>query len=176
MEGKIVKKSVAELEKTIVRDNEYYILCAINKQLDPEYLNRNDNLIICRASKVSIGKWIGMDTDDKVIFVNRVLYQYWQKGTATILGDFFEFRKSMEEMAESIQRNDTNCEYADYLGYPAEVVKAYNLLGVEIGAGIDEIKKAFRAMAKKYHPDRGGTDMDFIEISDAYEILSKGAA
>ena len=52
----------------------------------------------------------------------------------------------------------------------------YETLGVAESAGADEIKKAFRALAKKYHPDRNNGDKSaetkFKEISEAYDTLS----
>lgn len=47
----------------------------------------------------------------------------------------------------------------------------YEVLGVEKGASADEIKKAFRRAAVKYHPDRGGDEAKFKEINEAYEVL-----
>jgi len=51
----------------------------------------------------------------------------------------------------------------------------YDILGVPENASKDEIKKAFRNLAKKYHPDRNKGDKAaesrFKEISEAYEIL-----
>ena len=52
----------------------------------------------------------------------------------------------------------------------------YQILGVQPNAIEEEIKKAFRALAKKYHPDMHPDDATmeakFKEINDAYAILS----
>ena len=50
--------------------------------------------------------------------------------------------------------------------------KFYNLLGVEKNADTDQIKKAYRKKAMQHHPDRGGDEETFKEISRAYEVLS----
>ncbi|MBQ9068161.1 MAG: DnaJ domain-containing protein [Eggerthellaceae bacterium] len=48
----------------------------------------------------------------------------------------------------------------------------YKILGVPRNAGADEIKKAFRKLARKNHPDAGGDEEKFKEINEAYEVLS----
>lgn len=49
----------------------------------------------------------------------------------------------------------------------------YEILGVQKSASKDEVKKAFRKLAAKYHPDKkGGDEEKFKEISEAYATLS----
>ena len=48
----------------------------------------------------------------------------------------------------------------------------YKTLGVPRNATKEEIKKAYRALAHKYHPDKGGDEARFKEINEAYQILS----
>ena len=54
----------------------------------------------------------------------------------------------------------------------------YEILGVNRDAADDEIKKAYRKLAMKYHPDRNPdnpkSEDRFKEAKEAYEILSDG--
>ena len=52
----------------------------------------------------------------------------------------------------------------------------YEVLSVQKGAGAEDIKKAYRKLAMKYHPDRNPGDKEaeekFKEAAEAYEVLS----
>ena len=50
----------------------------------------------------------------------------------------------------------------------------YKILGIDKNADKNEIKQAYRVLAKKFHPDLNkapGADSIFIEITEAYEVL-----
>lgn len=47
----------------------------------------------------------------------------------------------------------------------------YSTLGVGRTAHTDEIKKAYRKLAAKHHPDRGGNTQQFQQIQEAYDVL-----
>lgn len=67
--------------------------------------------------------------------------------------------------SEKVNEERFIVEYKDY----------YKILEVEKGASEDEIKKSYRKLAKKYHPDLNPDDDEaqekFKEISEAYEVL-----
>lgn len=48
----------------------------------------------------------------------------------------------------------------------------YKTLGVARNATKEEIKKAYRTLAHKYHPDKGGDEARFKEVNEAYQVLS----
>ena len=54
---------------------------------------------------------------------------------------------------------------------PADTQKLYNVLGVEKSATPDAIKKAYRKLAVKLHPDKGGDPEKFKEVQKAFDVL-----
>lgn len=50
--------------------------------------------------------------------------------------------------------------------------QAFAVLGLKPGAGWPLIRQSYRRMAAQHHPDRGGEVQNFLEIREAYELLS----
>ena len=49
----------------------------------------------------------------------------------------------------------------------------YKILEIDKNASQEDIKKSFRKLAHKYHPDKnGGDDNKFKEVNEAYQVLS----
>lgn len=48
----------------------------------------------------------------------------------------------------------------------------YETLGIDKKATTDDVKKAFRKLAQKHHPDKGGDEAKFKEITEAYSVLA----
>lgn len=51
--------------------------------------------------------------------------------------------------------------------------EAYQTLGIQKDCTIEDIKSAYRKMAVKTHPDKGGSQAEFIKVQSSYEILCK---
>jgi molecular chaperone DnaJ len=68
-------------------------------------------------------------------------------------------------------------------GVGAELKNPYEVLGIREGASEDEIKKAYREMVKKYHPDQYQdnplsklAEEKLREVNEAYDYLMKNTA
>jgi len=52
----------------------------------------------------------------------------------------------------------------------------FTILGVPDGASVDECKRAYRKLAKEHHPDHGGSEERFKEVTAAWEAIKAQAA
>ena len=75
--------------------------------------------------------------------------------------DFGAINKIMEEFVEDTTKD------------PEPEKSPWEILGVPVGASLEDIKKAYRKLAKEHHPDKGGDEELFKKISGAFEFLSK---
>lgn len=50
----------------------------------------------------------------------------------------------------------------------------YNVLGVQPGCSESELKSAYKKLAMKHHPDRGGDEEEFKRVTEAYEMIKNG--
>ena len=89
--------------------------------------------------------------------------------------------EKIDEIAKNLKIN-----HADIESIKAMFIKstdsAYKILEIDKSASIDEIKKAYRDMVKKYHPDRirykeksflKGAEEKFRQVQEAYEVIKK---
>jgi len=90
---------------------------------------------------------------------------------ATILAVCDLTKKYYEGKLPEIRTNDVSLE--DIMnGNFIDRSTYYTVLGVESDADEKEIRKAFFALAKQYHPDKGGDTDHFHIVREAYEVLT----
>jgi hypothetical protein len=114
-------------------------------------------------------------TDDFLILA--YAYWMWQKKKQGYTNDFDPFSNSRETNEEN-SGSDHQSTYRPYSREPGR--NPYTILGIERAASLDEIKRAYRLQASKYHPDKVshlGEEFQalakekFQQIQQAYEQL-----
>ena len=53
------------------------------------------------------------------------------------------------------------------------MINPYSVLGISVGASKDEVKRAYRKLARKHHPDNGGNREEYERVCKAFEIINK---
>lgn len=107
---------------------------------------------------------VDMDKDVKAVWTAWVYFK-----EESHLWGASEWKEDLEDLIEKIE---------DFLKVemPEEKVidlfgDSYQILGVTQEASLMEVKKAYRGLAKKYHPDIGGDEEIFKTINEAYQSL-----
>lgn len=79
-------------------------------------------------------------------------------------------RTFAEQMREALEKEYKPRSYAKGINLPNG---PYSVLGVSNNANWRDIDKAYRRLAKQYHPDKKGDNETILQINEAYEMLRK---
>tara|TARA_R110000868_G_scaffold14650_2_gene67813 strand:+ start:597 stop:974 length:378 start_codon:yes stop_codon:yes gene_type:complete len=89
-------------------------------------------------------------------------WQYFEK-EETFYSDSNYFENPFEE--------EHNPDFEEY--YPLRRSDSYDILGLDRDSSKEEIKMKFRKLALETHPDKGGSEAEFIKVREAYEQLMR---
>ena len=124
------------------------------------------------------------DADDAI--QNNPNYSTAYIRRALIYEEFKMFDDAKADLSKAKELDPSNPKIEGYINeanQKAESAKNrdyYQILGIDRNASADEIKKAYRKLALKYHPDRNSeseqskkiAQRKFEDVSDAYSVLS----
>lgn len=91
-----------------------------------------------------------------------------------IIDELYGLNKAAKERHNSQNTNNTNAnnkKKSNSTSYTYTVNGALSLLNLTANSTTDEIKSAYRKLAKTHHPDRGGDKDNFLKLNAAYETL-----
>lgn len=78
------------------------------------------------------------------------------------------YRDFFERMNEEGNREKSH-QQTRQKSYTSRLDSALTFLGLSRGATKDDVKRAYRKLAKKHHPDMGGNEKDFIKLKEHYD-------
>ncbi|CAJ0949469.1 unnamed protein product, partial [Mesorhabditis belari] len=76
----------------------------------------------------------------------------------------------------SVKKSSTRSELVSSIETTHHEYDPYAILGLDAGADVAEVKKKYRDLSKKHHPDRGGDPIEFDKIAKAYQALTDDEA
>ena len=80
---------------------------------------------------------------------------------------------ALESLISFFMRTSEGAAASMPQGFQIPLENAYRILGLDPSASDEEVKKRYRELAKKLHPDVGGTDALFAILQMAYEQIKK---
>jgi DnaJ-domain-containing protein 1 len=96
------------------------------------------------------------------------------KGTES-LAEFYLDWQNFESHGEGEVEGLLHSFWRDFARYQTvateEVERALSVLGLRLPVTLDELKKQYKQLAHRQHPDRGGVSEEFVRISEAYQTV-----
>ncbi len=89
----------------------------------------------------------------------------YQEQTRLHQEEFERMKRIHEAMLEDM-RKDLKLAYV-----PLKVIEALLVLGLPKDASFEEVRQQYRLLAKRYHPDAGGSQEQFIKVNKAYTCV-----
>ena len=191
-----LKKKIETINESKIRANTLFksqnysqAIGEYNKLLDFDPENKNFMSIIL-TNKALCQKKLGNNMDalkdvDKAIELNPNYATAYVR-RALIYEEFKMFDDAKADLSKAKELEPNNSKIDGYMNEANQKAESarnrdyYKILGINRNATADEIKKAYRKMALKYHPDRNSESEEskkiaqrkFQDVSDAYVVLS----
>jgi hypothetical protein len=127
--------------------------------------------------------WEFAQNNVEVLLINcRLLFKYKNSCLfnldyiVTLRDNFIEMansmtKKALEDPNSFYNKSISNNKKSIRKNIPKDVLNALNVLGVSDNLDLESIKKEYKKLAIKYHPDRGGSTQDMAKINVAYDKI-----
>lgn len=194
---KITNSEIEKLKKYISKEFGNEIGAASEKYIKthseiPESVHQ----ICTQLSKMSYSERIGFVTqlfsmitsddkyaaDEEIIIQKIAHYLHIGKKRYAIIKSGFEDKSNAFHASDKKNQGDSGQKQHFTQQFFVPIYNPFIILGLETSASIDEIKRAYRELVKKYHPDvltdqteivKKQSKEKFLEINDAYEKIKK---